>query len=135
MLGYGEEKEAEEDDLDCMKGPAGKPERELNQKVYRKSYPSETETEKHLDKNPLSLSPEKMASPHRSWKEYLPISNSSFETDLYTIEGIPNAHNHEVVMQDSPEAMPSVNVNDGNVNPNVNASDGNENPNADAKRR
>jgi hypothetical protein len=29
MFGYGEEKEAEEDDLDCMKAPAEKPEREL----------------------------------------------------------------------------------------------------------
>ena len=48
---------------------------------------------------------------------------------------IPNAHSLAVEMQDLLQEMPSVNVNDGNVNPNVNASDGNENPNADAKRR
>jgi hypothetical protein len=83
----------------------------------------------------MSLSPEKMASPHRSWKAYCPISNSPYEADLYTMKGIPSAYTLAVVMQDFLQEMPSVNVNDENVNPNVSASDGNENPNADAKRR
>lgn len=83
----------------------------------------------------MSLSLESVASPHRSWKAYRQISNSPYEAGLYTLKEIPNAHSLAVEMQDLLQEMPSVNVNDGNVNLNVNASDGNENPNADAKRR
>jgi len=93
------------------------------------------EIEKHLNKNPMSLSVEEKASPHRSWKAYYPISKIPYEANLYIMEGIPNSYNLSVVMQDFLQEMSSVNVNDQNVNLNVSVSDGNENLNANVKRR